>query len=232
MSKVVFVGNLPYDVKEEQVIELFQTVGRVETFKLLYDRETKRSRGYGFCHFAAPETAASAIRNLDGMTVFGRQIRVGSAEAVPGDGDGKAPSPAVSLERCVLADTDWGVLTKRGVPGFVSSLGMGKVDELLKGVRRMLEDSPAEGRLFLSRNVGLCHVLMECFVQLGTAKKGEFEGGCFSHREAKKPRQDAAKKKTKDLLIKIMNMTEEEIGCLPKKKQEEIFALRKKLNRE
>jgi len=62
-SRVVFVGSIPYEMTEEQLIEIFRDVGPVLNFRLMFDRDTGRSRGYGFCEFADVETAASAIRN-------------------------------------------------------------------------------------------------------------------------------------------------------------------------
>lgn len=62
-QKAVFVGNIPYDMAEEQVIEIFKEVGPVVGFKLMFDKETGKARGYGFCEFADSETAQSAIRN-------------------------------------------------------------------------------------------------------------------------------------------------------------------------
>lgn len=62
-SKVVFVGNIPYEMTEEQLVDIFKEVGPVISFRLMFDRETGKARGYGFCEYADPETAASAIRN-------------------------------------------------------------------------------------------------------------------------------------------------------------------------
>jgi cleavage stimulation factor subunit 2 len=62
-SRVVFVGNIPYDMTEEQLIDILKEVGPVLSFRLMFDRETGKARGYGFAEYADPETAASAIRN-------------------------------------------------------------------------------------------------------------------------------------------------------------------------
>jgi hypothetical protein len=62
-GRVVFVGNIPYDMTEEQLIDIFKEVGPVVSFRLMFDRDTGKARGYGFCEFADTETAASAIRN-------------------------------------------------------------------------------------------------------------------------------------------------------------------------
>jgi len=52
MSKVVFVGNVPYNMGEEQLIEVFKSVGQVVGFRLVFDRDTGKPKGYGFCEFA------------------------------------------------------------------------------------------------------------------------------------------------------------------------------------
>ncbi|KAI6126676.1 hypothetical protein F5141DRAFT_1041387 [Pisolithus sp. B1] len=83
MSKVVFVGNVPYHMGEEQLIEVFKTVGQVVGFRLVFDRETGKPRGYGFCEFADHETAASAVRNLNNVDVGGRPLRIDLADSDP-----------------------------------------------------------------------------------------------------------------------------------------------------
>ncbi|KAI5797971.1 hypothetical protein DFH27DRAFT_96007 [Peziza echinospora] len=75
-GKIVFVGNIPYGLTEEQISEIFSSVGRVVSFRLVYDRETGRPKGFGFAEYQDPETAASAVRNLDGHEVMGRKLRV------------------------------------------------------------------------------------------------------------------------------------------------------------
>ncbi|KZO94663.1 hypothetical protein CALVIDRAFT_550335 [Calocera viscosa TUFC12733] len=82
-SRVVFVGNIPYGMTEEALIEVFRTVGPVVGFRLVFDRETGKPKGYGFCEFPDHETAMSAVRNLHGYEVQGRPLRVDIAESDP-----------------------------------------------------------------------------------------------------------------------------------------------------
>jgi len=82
-SKVVFVGNVPYDMTEEQLVEVFRTVGPVVGFRLVFDRETGKAKGYGFCEFLDHETAQSAVRNMAGFEVGGRALRVDLADSDP-----------------------------------------------------------------------------------------------------------------------------------------------------
>jgi cleavage stimulation factor subunit 2 len=85
MSKVVFVGNVPYNMGEEQLIDVFKSVGQVVGFRLVFDRETGKPRGYGFCEFAGTyhETALSAVRNLNNVDVGGRPLRIDLADSDP-----------------------------------------------------------------------------------------------------------------------------------------------------
>lgn len=78
--RCVFVGNIPYDATEEQLIEICREVGPVVSFRLVLDRETGKPKGYGFCEYKDEETALSARRNLQGYQINGRQLRVDFAE--------------------------------------------------------------------------------------------------------------------------------------------------------
>lgn len=78
--RVIFIGNIPFEITEEQVIDIFKEVGPVLSFRLMFDRETGRSRGYAFCEYADSETAASAIRNLSGYEIGGRHLKVDKAD--------------------------------------------------------------------------------------------------------------------------------------------------------
>ncbi|KAF9428979.1 Cleavage stimulation factor subunit 2 [Podila epigama] len=79
-SKIVFVGNIPYEQTEEQLIEIFSEVGPVVSFRLLFDRETGKPRGYGFCEYKDERTAASAVRNLNGREIGVRTLKVDYAD--------------------------------------------------------------------------------------------------------------------------------------------------------
>ncbi|KAK3906699.1 hypothetical protein C8A05DRAFT_40543 [Staphylotrichum tortipilum] len=75
-SRVVFVGNIPYGLTEEQITEIFSGAGRVLNFRLVYDRETGRPKGFGFAEFPDYDSAASAVRNLNDYETMGRKLRV------------------------------------------------------------------------------------------------------------------------------------------------------------
>ncbi|XP_003373134.1 cleavage stimulation factor subunit, tau variant [Trichinella spiralis] len=73
------VGNISYDATEEELKEIFSQVGPVVGFRLVFDRETGKPKGYGFCEYLDQETALSAQRNLCNYEFHGRPLRVDAA---------------------------------------------------------------------------------------------------------------------------------------------------------
>lgn len=75
-SKSVFVGNIPYGLTEEQIVDIFSSAGKVLNFRLVYDRETGRPKGFGFAEYPDSDSAASAVRNLNDYEIMNRKLRV------------------------------------------------------------------------------------------------------------------------------------------------------------
>ena len=87
MSMKLYVGNLAFQTTDEDLLELFSQAGTVESAQVVTDRDTGRSRGFGFVEMATPEDAESAISKLNGTSVDGRTIQVERAKS-PGGGGG------------------------------------------------------------------------------------------------------------------------------------------------
>ncbi|KAK9599742.1 hypothetical protein V6Z93_004030 [Aspergillus fumigatus] len=75
-GKSVFLGNIPYNLTEEQVKDILSSAGTVTKFRLMMNPETGKPKGYGFADFADADAAASAVRNLNDFEIMGRKIRV------------------------------------------------------------------------------------------------------------------------------------------------------------
>ncbi|KAK3952599.1 hypothetical protein QBC32DRAFT_340856 [Pseudoneurospora amorphoporcata] len=95
-SRVVFVGNIPYGLTEEQITEIFSGAGRVLNFRLVYDRETGRPKGFGFAEFPDYDSAASAVRNLNDHEIMGRKLRVDFSNETFTDQDSAQPNQNAS----------------------------------------------------------------------------------------------------------------------------------------
>jgi RNA recognition motif-containing protein len=75
----IYVGNLSYGMSEEELREAFGAFGAVSSVKILMDRETGRSRGFGFVEMPNQNEAETAIAQLNGKDVGGRALRINEA---------------------------------------------------------------------------------------------------------------------------------------------------------
>lgn len=80
MNAKLFVGNISYDSTEDSLRAAFEQAGTVVSAKIITDRETGRSRGFGFVEMSSAEEAQQAIQMLDGKDLDGREIAVKEAE--------------------------------------------------------------------------------------------------------------------------------------------------------
>ena len=78
--KKIYIGNLPWSATETELTEMFSKFGSVTSSTILTDRETGRSRGFGFLEMSEAEDADKAIQALDGTDMGGRALRVNEAE--------------------------------------------------------------------------------------------------------------------------------------------------------
>ncbi|KAH1181017.1 hypothetical protein KIL84_001951 [Mauremys mutica] len=75
----LFIGGLSFDTNEQNLEQLFSPYGDIAEVVVVKDRETQRSRGFGFITYRRPEDAKDAMRAMNGESVDGRQIRVDQA---------------------------------------------------------------------------------------------------------------------------------------------------------
>ena len=75
----LYVGNMSFDMDEHTLAELFQNYGAVNSAKIIFDRETGRSRGFGFVEMESKPDAEKAIAELAQSTVNGRELVVNEA---------------------------------------------------------------------------------------------------------------------------------------------------------
>jgi len=75
----IFVGNLPWTTTEEELTQLFEPFGTVYQARIATDRDTGRSRGFGFVEMPHDAEAQAAIEELNGATIGGRQLTVNEA---------------------------------------------------------------------------------------------------------------------------------------------------------
>ena len=79
MAKKLFVGNIPHSLTEEELKEAFEAFGAVTSAQIIVDRETRRSKGFGFVEMGTDEEAQAAIQGLNSKDVGGRPLTVNIA---------------------------------------------------------------------------------------------------------------------------------------------------------
>lgn len=79
MAMKLYCGNLSYDVSEAQLTELFSPYGTVESAKIITDKYSGRSKGFGFVEMSTREEGEKAVNDLNGKDVDGRPITVNEA---------------------------------------------------------------------------------------------------------------------------------------------------------
>ena len=80
MSKKLYVGNLSFSTTEDELRNVFEQHGKVESVNVIMDRDTGRSRGFGFVEMDDASAADAAMRALDGSELGGRNLKVNEAQ--------------------------------------------------------------------------------------------------------------------------------------------------------
>ncbi|ORX56436.1 hypothetical protein DM01DRAFT_1334918 [Hesseltinella vesiculosa] len=180
-SRVVFVGNIPFEFTEEQLIDVFKEVGPVASFRLLFDRESGRPKGYGFCEYYDAETAASAVRNLNNYELSGRQLRVDFASA--DDRNNMTPPPApptMSAPRPGPANfappgppqPPAGPPSTEDITQILSNMTQQDLLTLLGQMKTLSMEQPDNAREFLGSNPSLAYALFQSMVMMNLVDPG------------------------------------------------------------
>ena len=88
MSMKLYVGNLSFSATEQDLQDAFGEIGTVESINIIEDRDTGRSRGFGFVEMSSKEEGQNAISQLDGTELDGRNLKVNEAKPRENRGGG------------------------------------------------------------------------------------------------------------------------------------------------
>ncbi|XP_014067682.2 cleavage stimulation factor subunit 2 isoform X1 [Salmo salar] len=160
----VFVGNIPYEATEEQLKDIFSEVGLVVSFRLVYDRETGKPKGYGFCEYQDQETALSAMRNLNGREFSGRALRVDNAASEKNKEELKSLGTGAPIIESPYGDNIMPDEAPESISRAVASLPPEQMFELMKQMKLCVQNSPQEARNMLLQNPQLAFALLQAQV--------------------------------------------------------------------
>ena len=161
----VFVGNIPYEASEENLRDIFSQVGPVLSFRLVFDRDTGKPKGYGFCEYQDQETAKSAMRNLSGYELNGRSLRVDTAtsdktEELKNLGPTGKVVPDVSPYGAPCPPDN----APEAISQAVASLPPEQMFELMKQMKNCILGNADEAKKLLIQNPQLAYALLQALV--------------------------------------------------------------------
>lgn len=170
----VFVGNIPYDATEEKLRDIFSAVGPVLSFRIVFDRETGKPKGYGFCEYKDQETATSAIRNLNGHDLGGRQLRVDSASNEkardepegPNNGSNEQQMQQHQLQTQTQPVVEPLVDAPTLIDNVLRNLQPEQMFDICKQLKSSLLVNPNETRQLLINNPQLSYALLQTLVMI------------------------------------------------------------------
>src|SRR5437868_10768241 len=93
MGKKLYVGNLTFGVTDAELEQLFAAHGTVQSAQVIVDRDTGRSKGFGFVEMSSDREAQAAVAGLNGKEVGGRSLTVKEATPKEGGGGGRGQGP-------------------------------------------------------------------------------------------------------------------------------------------
>eukprot|EP01116_Phalansterium_solitarium_P004141 TRINITY_DN15039_c0_g1_i1.p1 TRINITY_DN15039_c0_g1~~TRINITY_DN15039_c0_g1_i1.p1 ORF type:complete len:377 (-),score=102.32 TRINITY_DN15039_c0_g1_i1:160-1290(-) len=179
-SRCVFVGNIPYDATEQQLIEIFQEVGPVLSFRLVFDRDTGKPKGYGFCEYRDSETAMSAMRNLNNYEFNGRTIRVDFAENEtkaldraaadgrgPGPGPARPPGPPTDGPFASIPNMSNAPSTPETITAMLEGMTTSQMYEIVAKMKAIIQQNSDQARQILLSNPPLAYALLQAQAMLG-----------------------------------------------------------------
>jgi cleavage stimulation factor subunit 2 len=156
-SRSVFVGNIPYEATEEQIQEIFAQVGPVVSFRLVFDRDTGKPKGYGFVEYRDSQTALSAMRNLNGYEINARALRVYFAEMEkdqnqPGGGGGGGGG---------------GTNMQNDISKVLEGMSNSQLYEIMVQMKGLIQKKPEQAQQLLQNHPHLAYALLNAQVLLG-----------------------------------------------------------------
>jgi cleavage stimulation factor subunit 2 len=153
-SRSVFVGNIPYEATEEQIQEIFAQVGPVVSFRLVFDRETGKPKGYGFVEYRDSQTALSAMRNLNGYEINARALRVYFAEM---EKDQNQPS----------GGGGGGTNMQNDISKVLEGMSNSQLYEIMVQMKGLIQKKPEQAQQLLMNHPHLAYALLNSQVLLG-----------------------------------------------------------------
>ncbi|KAI3403859.1 hypothetical protein KGF56_003289 [Candida oxycetoniae] len=157
-STCVSIGKFPLDYTEEQVLEIARSVGPVLDVKLLFDEMTGKSKGYAIVNYGDVETAGSAVRNLNYMTLpNGRFLKCSMVSGYNTEEESAVKLPPLPLGVQIHPNQN----ASQVISSLLSNIDSNSALQILKEIKTMSIENPKGAQLLLERFPQLALALVE-----------------------------------------------------------------------
>ena len=147
------------------MIEIFKEVGPVANFRILFDRETGKPKGYGFCEYFDAGTAASAIRNLNNYDLGTRQLRVDYADFDSRTATKRDRPESKNAES--PTDATPNVTSVEQITATLGSMDTEQIMEVIVQMKALVASQSDEARELLIANPHLAYALFQSLIMMG-----------------------------------------------------------------
>ncbi|ABN65361.2 predicted protein [Scheffersomyces stipitis CBS 6054] len=221
-STTVSIGKFPFDYTEEQVLEIARSVGPVLDLKLLFDELTGKSKGYAIINFGDNETAASAVRNLNYMTLpNGRFLRCTFINDY--DISNQERLPPLPLGVQIHPNEN----SQQVISNILSSIDSNSALRILKEAKTMSTENPKLTKLLLERFPQLAHALVELSL-ISNITNGDLIEMTLNKKGL--PLNELSLDHI-TLLRSVHNLTDKDIATLDESKKDIINQIRKEIDK-
>lgn len=152
----IFVGNIDFEVPEERIIEELGAVGKVVSFRMVYDKTTGKSRGFGFCEYESPLIVEKALQNLK-LSFNGRPVKINYAENDIPVRAKEPESQALEIDNLISV---------------LDNMDKDNLKEVLLYLKKLALDQPSYLRELLSSNPSLVYAIIHTMLKLKLVEHG------------------------------------------------------------
>lgn len=260
-SRVVYLGSIPYDQTEEQILDLCSNVGPVTNLKMMFDPQTGKSKGYAFVEYKDLESSASAVRNLNGYQFGSRLLKCGYAtgsDISVSDSTQQQQAQNQKLNHQSFEESSYlkfpelpsgvDVNINMTTPAMMISCELAKKSPeqqltLLKVFQGWTRENPEDAVELLRECPQLSFVIAELLLTNGISKVDDLtqlavqnNDGANPNREGNNPNDPtpvdpAVQNKQRELLRQVLQLSDSEISVLPDDEKMALWDLKQRAMR-
>lgn len=260
-SRVVYLGSIPYDQTEEQILDLCSNVGPVTNLKMMFDPQTGKSKGYAFVEYKDLESSASAVRNLNGYQFGSRLLKCGYAtgsDISVSDSTQQQQAQNQKLNHQSFEETSYlkfpelpsgvDVNINMTTPAMMISCELAKKSPeqqltLLKVFQDWTRENPEDAVELLHECPQLSFVIAELLLTNGISKVDDLTQLAVQNNEGANPNREgdnpndstavdpAVQNKQRELLRQVLQLSDSEISVLPDDEKMSLWDLKQRAMR-